>query len=63
MIGDLEKYSEGNRLEVNAGKTKVMVFKNGGRRKKEEKWYYKGRELEIINEYKYLGFWFSNKNI
>lgn len=35
-----------NYLEVNAKKTKVMLFK-GGRRAREERWELMGKELEL----------------
>lgn len=43
-------------LKVNLDKTKVMIFRKGGRLSKQNKWFLKGSELEIVNEYKYLGF-------
>lgn len=61
MLKDLEIYSKENEMEVNESKTKIMIFQKGGKRKK-EKWEYKGKELEIVKEYKYLGYWFSNGN-
>lgn len=36
MIGRLEKYLDRKRLELNAGKTKVMRFRRGGGRLKEK---------------------------
>lgn len=61
MLKDLERFSEDSGMEVNKDKTKVMVFrKEGGLGK--EKWVYKNKELEIVNEYKYLDFWITGKN-
>lgn len=51
-----------NGLKVNTGKTKVMVVRNGGKRKQNEKWYFKGVELETVNEFKYLSYWLTTKN-
>lgn len=62
MLRTLEKYVTKNGLTVNTGKTKVMVFRNGGKRKKDEKFFFKGVELQVVNEFKYLGYWFSVKN-
>lgn len=53
MLRDLEKTSSEIGMGVNESKTNVMVFQNGGRRKK-EKWEYKRREVEVVKEYKYL---------
>ena len=36
-------------------KTKVMVFRRGGKIKKEENFYCMGKKLEIVSFYKYLG--------
>ena len=47
-------------MEVNTSKTKVIVYKKGGGLRKEEKWKYKGEDLEVVKEYKYLGYWFSS---
>lgn len=55
MIKDLERFSDGSGLEVNEKKTKVMIFRKGGREGK-KKWKYKNRELKVVKEYKYLGF-------
>lgn len=49
MLRDIERYSKRNEMLMNKGKTKIMVFQNGGRRKREDKWVYKGKELEILN--------------
>lgn len=62
MIKILERYNGRNKLELNAKKSKIMIFRKGGRLSKEEKFHYKGEEIEIVNKFKYLGFWFSTKN-
>ncbi|XP_043475764.1 uncharacterized protein LOC122507221 [Leptopilina heterotoma] len=61
MLKSLEGYVTKNGLEVNIKKSKVIVFRKGGKLKKGEKWEIFGEKLEIVNEYKYLGFWFSTK--
>lgn len=61
MLKDLERFSEESGLEVNENKTKIMVFRKGGRVGK-EKWSYKNKELEVVGEYKYLRFWFKTGN-
>jgi hypothetical protein len=48
-------------LNVNIDKTKVMVFRKGGFLGKNEKWFLNGRQLEVVNEYTYLGFVFTTK--
>ena len=48
-------------MEVNEGKTKVMVFRKGGHLGKHEKWYYAGKFMNVVNSYTYLGFTFKTK--
>jgi hypothetical protein len=55
MINQLEKYNDRWNLTLNLNKSKVMVFKKRGKLSLNEKWNYKGNEIEIANEYKYLG--------
>lgn len=62
MLKTLERYVKRNRMQVNTAKTKVMVFRKGGRRSKKEKWTYGNEEIEEVGAYKYLGFWFTVKN-
>ena len=46
-------------LKVNTDKTKVMVFRKGGYLGKCEKWFFEGRQLDVVNKYCYLGFNFT----
>lgn len=62
MLKDLAKYCERNKVEVNTRKTKIMVFRNGGKRMKKERWVFNGEELEVVDSYKYLGYWFTTGN-
>ena len=61
QIDNLVKASKPLNLCVNLEKTKVMVFRKGGRLAKGERWYLDGKPLEVVNQYKYLGFVFSTK--
>lgn len=56
MIGRLEEYLDRKRLELNAGKTKIMRFKRGGGRIKKKKWRWKRRRMEEVKEFSYLGY-------
>lgn len=47
---------------MNGKKTKIMVFRKIGKRKG-EKWWYRREEIEVVNEYKYLGYCFMIKRI
>ena len=52
MLRSLAKYVERNRMQVNLAKTKVMVFRNGGRRKLGEIWKYRRSEIQEVGSYK-----------
>jgi len=56
MIRRLERYLEEKRLELNVEKTKIMRFRKGGGRKKKVDWRWKGRRIEEVKEFKYLGY-------
>ena len=58
MIKYLNKHFKDKELEVNAEKSKIMVFSKGKRKKKGEgKW--KDKEIEEVTEFKYLGYTFK----
>ena len=46
-------------MEVNEDKTKVMLLGKGGHLSKNEKQYYDGAKMEVVNKYSYLGFVFT----
>ena len=48
-------------LHINTDKTKVMVFRKGGFLGKHEKWHLDGKNIEVVNEYTYLGYIFTTK--
>ena len=48
-------------LHINTDKTKVMVFRKGGFWGKHEKWHLDGKNIEVVNEYTYLGYTFTTK--
>ena len=48
-------------LIVNTYKSKVLVFRKGGRLAGIEKWHVGGKRLEVVTEYNYLGFLSSTK--
>lgn len=43
-------------LDLNAEKLKIIRCKMGGGRKKEACWRWKGKVIEEVKEYKYLGY-------
>ena len=59
-LNNLETYCDKWNLTVNIEKTKVMVFRKGGTIIKTLKWTYKGQEIEIVNNFNYLGIVMSS---
>ena len=60
LLNSLYTYCDEWKLTVNTAKTKIMVFRNGGYIRQDEKWFYNGNELEIVNEFNYLGILFNS---
>jgi len=60
QINTLEEYCDKYGMMVNLAKTKVVVFRNGGPLRKNEKWFYKGETIECVSVYKYLGLLLSS---
>ena len=58
-LNTFNEYCDKWRLTVNAAKTKIIIFNSRGRPKPTTKFTLKGADTEIINEYKYLGIYFS----
>ena len=48
-------------MKVNLDKTKIIVFRNGGYLRSYEKWYYKGKQVETVKHYNYLGLLISSR--
>jgi len=49
-------------VQVNVQKTKCQVFRRGGRLAGHESWSYDNKQIEIVNQFKYLGVTFSTKH-
>ena len=58
VLNIFERYCDEWKLTVNISKTKVLIF-SSGRNLNNQKFYFKGNELEVVNEYKYLGIFLS----
>ena len=61
MLDALKVYCDANKLEVNVGKTKVMIFHRGRLPDESNEFEYAGEPLEIVKTFCYLGFWFSTQ--
>lgn len=63
LIDVISAFSSKWNLAVSLPKTKVVVFRNGGPLRHNEKWFYNGTQLEVASCYKYLGSLFTPKLI
>ena len=59
-LDSLESYCKKWNLQVNISKTKIMVFRKGGNLRQNEKWTYVGENIEIVNNFNYLGIVLSS---
>ena len=59
-LNNLESYCQKWNLTVNVNKTKIVVFRKGGNLGQNDKWFYGGSEIEIVNSFTYLGVVFSS---
>ena len=55
----LEDYCNKWKLTVNTGKTKIMVFRKGGRLREDLNFIYNNSQIEIVNKFCYLGVVFT----
>ena len=59
MIDALHKYNKEWKLTLNVDKTKIVIFRNGGNIRDNEKWFYDSTEIQIVNQFNYLGMLFN----
>ena len=59
-LDNLRDYCKKWGITVNIIKTKVVVFRKGGKLGVNDKWYYDGNLLEVVSVFKYLGIVFSS---
>ena len=56
----LNEYCTKWKITLNTDKTKNVVFRKGGKLSVKDKWYYDGKELEVVKHFIYLGAVFSS---
>ena len=61
QLNVLEKFCFNWGLKVNLTKTNIMVFRNGGPLRQNEKYFLNGTEIHASTYYKYLGILFSSR--
>ncbi|UYV71202.1 hypothetical protein LAZ67_8002154 [Cordylochernes scorpioides] len=61
-INMVRKYFEENMLTLNENKSKIMVFRNGGKRSKSDNWFWGQQLLNVTEGYMYLGYPLTSTN-
>ena len=59
-LDDLARYCSKWGTIVNIMKTKIVVFRRGGRLAQNDRWFFEGREIEVVSVFKYLGCYISS---
>ena len=60
QLNSLEKYCKEWSLKINVQKTKIVIFRNGGKLYDNEKFYIDDNtEIEVVNKFTYLGLFFN----
>ncbi|UYV63735.1 hypothetical protein LAZ67_2005461 [Cordylochernes scorpioides] len=55
-INILKTYLETNLLTLNENKSRIMVFRNGGKVARSKRWYWGQSPLSVTSKYTYLGY-------
>ena len=58
MINSVNICSNEYGLYINLLKTKIVIFRNRGHVKAEQKWFLNGNKIDVCNEFMYLGIFF-----
>ena len=60
LINKSHKYASKWGMKISFEKSKIMVFRSGGRLQNSDKWYLENRKMEVVESFKYLGLTFSS---
>ena len=55
MLNTLHSYTTKWNLTVNVEKTKIVIFRNGGKIRSDEKWFLNGENISTVDKFMYLG--------
>ena len=61
QLNILNQYCKIYKLTVNTEKTKIIVFKKGGQLSRNEKWFFDGKQIEVVSGFCYVGVYFTNR--
>ena len=50
-------------MQINVQKTKIVVYRNGGRLANKEVWYLNNNTIEVVPKFRYLGLQFSSSGL
>lgn len=59
----LQDYCVTNKMIVNTKKSKVLIFRQGGKLSRFDRFHYNNEDLVICSEYNYLGITFSSRGV
>ena len=59
MLDALFSYNIEWKCSLNVSKTKIVVYRNGGVLRENDRWFYHGNEIEVVNEFYYHGLHFN----
>ena len=57
----LNEYCTKWKITLNTDKTKIVVCRKVGKLSVKDKWYYDGKELEVVKHFIYLGSFLENQ--
>ena len=57
----LSPFCKEYKIRMHIGKTKIVVFRKGGRLRNTERWTYNGQNIEVISSFQYVGLLFTQK--
>ena len=60
LLETLQNYCIRWKLTVNTSKTKIVIFRKGGRLPRDLRFIYNGEEIEIVKQFSYLGIVFTS---
>ena len=61
QINNLKHAAETLGLVVNLQKSKILVYRKGGFLGRQERWFFGKEQMEVVNNYKYLGYTMTTK--